>query len=38
VSAPPITVSGASQACIEVLVVRDVGRASAHPAQACAGG
>lgn len=38
VPAPPITVSGASQACIEVLLVRDVGQASAHPAQACAGG
>jgi len=35
---PSVTVPGATAACVEVELVRDNGRYSAHPAQACAGG
>lgn len=38
VAAPPVTVTGVPQACIEVLLVRENGQATKHPAQACAGG
>ncbi|HEY5882274.1 MAG TPA: serine/threonine-protein kinase [Nakamurella sp.] len=38
VSAAPVTVPGVPQACIEVTLIREIGRYSTHPAQACAGG
>jgi hypothetical protein len=38
VTEPTVTVTGVTQACVEVELVRDNGRYSAHPAQACAGG
>lgn len=38
VPAPPVTVAGVARACIAVLLVRDEGQASAHPADECAGG
>ncbi|WP_395725253.1 protein kinase domain-containing protein [Nakamurella sp.] len=38
VTEPSVTVTGVAQACVEVELVRDDGRYSARPAQACAGG